>query len=162
MTGARAVWDFPANNGGVSYGLTDAARTYFQADRLRHVTREVIQNSLDSHDTGFPEVRVEVSDCTIPKTAFGGDQLAAHFTACLEEVERVGATNAQRDIEVLKIGLETLTHPSVRCLTVIDSGNSRIASPELARFGRVGGYRTEGRRCLRRFVRYWQECGFHH
>ena len=122
MAGARAVWDFPASNGGVSYGLTDAASTYFQANRLRHVIREVIQNSLDAHDTGFPVVRVQISDCMIPKTAFGGDQLADHFTACLKEVNRVDATNAQRDIEILNLGLKTLMHPNVRCLTVVDSG----------------------------------------
>ena len=122
MTGVEAIWDFPPNNGGVLYGLTDAARTYFQAGRLRHVVREVIQNSLDSHDDGFTMVVVEITDCTIPKAAFGGDQLAAHFTACVEEVERVGATNAQRDIEVLERGLKTLRNATIRCLKVIDSG----------------------------------------
>ena len=118
----KAAWNFPPSNGGVSYGLTDAARTYFQADRLRHVTREVIQNSLDSHNPGLPGVVVEMSDCTIPKEAFGGDQLAAHFSACQEEVNRVGATNAQRDVEILERGLETLRHPNIRCLKVVDSG----------------------------------------
>ena len=122
MNGAEAVWDFPPSNGGISYGLTDAARTYFQADRLRHVTREVIQNSLDSHNPGFPLVEVEVSDCTIPKTAFGGDQLAAHFSACIEEVERIGATNSQRDVETLRRGLKLLKGPDIRCLKIVDSG----------------------------------------
>lgn len=129
MARVEAKWDFPPNNGGVSYGLTDAARTYFQADRLRHVTREVIQNSLDSHDTGFPLVEVEVSDREIPKTAFGGDQLESHFSACMEEVQRIGATNAQRDIEVLQRGINTLSHSTVRCLTVVDSGTRGLRDP---------------------------------
>lgn len=122
MNSAKGAWDFPPNNGGMSYGLTDAATTYFQADRLRHVTREVIQNSLDSHNPGFPVVGVELSDCTIPKTAFGGDQLAAHFSACMEEVNRIGATNSQRDIEALRRGLESLKRPDIRCLKIVDSG----------------------------------------
>ena len=129
MARVEAKWDFPSNNGGVSYGLTDAARTYFQADRLRHVTREVIQNSIDSHDTGFPLVEVEISDRAIPKTAFEGDQLASHFGACIEEVQRIGATNAQRDIEVLQRGIKTLSRSTVRCLTVVDSGTRGLRDP---------------------------------
>ncbi len=127
MTGP--YWDFPPNHGGVSYGLTDAARTYFQAERLRHVTREVIQNSLDSHDTGFPLVEVEISDRAISKAAFNGNQLESHFRACIEEVRRIGAANAQRDIEVLQRGVETLSHPTVRCLKVVDSGTRGLRDP---------------------------------
>ena len=137
MSGVEAIWDFPPNNGGVLYGLTDAARTYFQAGRLRHVVREVIQNSLDSHDDGFTMVAVEITDCTIPKTAFGGEQLAAHLTACREEVERVGATNAQKDIEVLERGLKTLGDTTIRCLKVIDSGTQGLRPPQLACSSRV-------------------------
>ena len=126
MTKSKAAWDFPRNNGGVSYGLTDAARTYFQADRIRHVIREVIQNSLDSHDSGLPAVRVEMSDCKIPKTAFGGKQLATHFSACLEEVQRTNSTNSQRDIEALQKGLTTLDNHNIRCLKIVDSGTKGL------------------------------------
>ena len=129
MSGRTALWDFPHSNGGVSYGLTDAARTYFQADRLRHVIREVIQNSLDSHNPGFPMVRVEMSDCTISRTEFGGNQLAAHFAACLKEVARVGATNAQRDREILERALKLLKRPNIRCLKIVDSGTRGLRPP---------------------------------
>ena len=116
------LWHFPPSSGGVSYGLTDAARTYFQAGRLRHVTREAIQNSLDSHDTGFPKVEVRLIDCTMPKASFAGDTLASHIAACLLEVERTGATNSERDKEVLQLGVDRLRSPEVRCLAIIDSG----------------------------------------
>ena len=116
------IWHFPPSSGGVSYGLTDAARTYFQAGRLRHVTREAIQNSLDSHDTGFPTVEVQLIDCTIPKASFAGDALSSHITACLLEAERTGATNSERDTEVLQMGIDGLCSPAVRCLAIIDSG----------------------------------------
>ena len=129
MRGDKGIWDFPPNYGGVSYGLTDAARAYFLADRLRHVTREVIQNSLDSHNPSFPIVDVEVADCTIPKKSFGGEQLATHFSACIEEVNRVGATNSQRDVEVLEQGLELLKSPEIHCLRIVDSGTNGLRPP---------------------------------
>ena len=115
-------WHFPPSSGGVSYGLTDAARTYFQAGRLRHVAREAIQNSLDSHDTGFPTVEVALVDCTIAKASFEGDTLESHIAACLLEVERTGATNSERDKEVLQRGIDGLRESEVRCLAIIDSG----------------------------------------
>ena len=122
MPKGAPIWHFPPSSGGVSYGLTDAARTYFQAGRLRHVTREAIQNSLDSHDTGFPTVEVQLIDCTIPKASFAGDALASHIAACQLEVERTGATNSERDKDVLQIGIDGLRSPDVRCLAIIDSG----------------------------------------
>ena len=122
MPKGTPIWHFPPSSGGISYGLTDAARTYFQAGRLRHVTREAIQNSLDSHDTGFPTVEVKVIDCAMPKATFAGDALASHIAACLLEVERTGATNSKRDKEVLQMGIEQLRSTDVRCLAIIDSG----------------------------------------
>ena len=122
MAKEAPVWHFPPSNGGVSYGLTDAARTYFQAGRLRHVTREAIQNSLDSHDTGFPTVEVQLIDCTISKSSFAGDVLGSHIAACLLEVERTGATNSERDKEVLQLAIDELRSSDVRCLAIIDSG----------------------------------------
>ena len=122
MDKENPIWHFPPSGGGVSYGLTDAARTYFQAGRLRHVTREAIQNSLDSHDTGFPTVEVQLIDHTIPSASFAGDDLASHIAACLLEVERTGATNSERDKDILQMGLEGLQSPNVRCLAIIDSG----------------------------------------
>ena len=122
MHPVTAIWDFPKNNGGIAYGLTDAATTYFQADRLRHVVRELIQNSLDAHDTGFPSVEVEISEITIPRSSFGGDELAAHFRACLEEVERAENTNARRDATILKRGMRVLRRKNIPCLRIVDAG----------------------------------------
>lgn len=52
-------WDFPSTNGGREDGLNDSGISYFQADPVKSLTREVIQDSLDARlTTGLPAIVV--------------------------------------------------------------------------------------------------------
>lgn len=52
-------WDFPLTNGGREDGLNDSGISYFQADPVKSLTREVIQDSLDArHSNELPAIVV--------------------------------------------------------------------------------------------------------
>ena len=115
-------WDFPPSNGGLHYDLSDAASAHFQTDRISHVVREALQNSLDAHDSGFPAVEVLIEERKIPKTEFGGADLLDHLQACLDESEQSVFSNSELEAELLKRAISTLRHKNIRCLAIIDSG----------------------------------------
>ena len=119
---ASPFWDFPRSNGGLHYDLSDAASAHFQTDRISHVVREALQNSLDAHDSGFPAVEVLIEERSIPKTEFGGSDLLDHLQSCMDESEQSVFSNSELEAELLKRAIRILRRKNIRCLAIIDSG----------------------------------------
>lgn len=123
-----ANWHFPPNAGGEYYTYAgDGATAHFQAGRIRHVVRELIQNSLDAQDPGFPRVEVSIVEMSLPTHVFGGDVLASHLRECYEEAVSGEFTNSGSALEPLMRGIDLLKNDHVRCLAFFDTGTRGLS-----------------------------------
>ena len=81
-------WNFPPTGGGSEDGLNNPGIAHFEGDRLDHLAREILQNSLDALvNKGEPVVVTFESKKFSSNEIPGIDELIDHLDKCIEKCE---------------------------------------------------------------------------
>ena len=92
-------WNFPPTGGGVQDGLNNPGAAHFKGNRLHHLAREILQNSLDARIDSKTKVNVtfelKIFDrCRVP----GADELIEHIDACIVESQNQGNSADEEEL----------------------------------------------------------------
>ena len=120
---SRAFWRFAATDGGVEQGAQDAGLATFADDAVGKAVREILQNSLDHHESGLPAVHVEFRLIDLPRDVIGAEDLLPHLDSCVKEMERQGDETAKGRFEHARA---LLSKPAVSCLSITDSNTTGL------------------------------------
>ena len=82
-------WRFAPNEGGAEQG-TNPGQKHFSSNVFTNMVREVLQNSLDHHQTGLVGVQVTFRTLSIQGTDIQASQLLKHVRASLREAAGAG------------------------------------------------------------------------
>ncbi len=79
-------WNFPPTGGGVQDGLNNPGAAHFKGNRLHHLAREILQNSLDARDNPNAPVSVVFELVELDRKAVRGiSELVEHINICISE-----------------------------------------------------------------------------
>ena len=119
----NAEWHFPPTSGGILYGYNNAGTEHFKQDPIGKLVREAIQNSLDAHEPGLPEVIVDIRECDVSATDIGAESLQSHLQQALRETASKRQEEGQQDY---RKALRLSQQPVIPCLTIIDRNTTGL------------------------------------
>ncbi len=127
-------WQFDKDNTGGRVGWNSSNITHFLDNRLRSLTREIIQNSLDNPDPASafdkstpPPVIVSFKESSIKRKLIPGiDELTQRLESCLENAQ--DKETEERKAEIQK-ALECARAPKIPILEISDSNTSGMVGP---------------------------------
>jgi hypothetical protein len=130
-------WEFPSTNGGKEDGLNDSGISYFKANPIKSLTREVIQDSLDARMNMDRPVIVEFEQKNLNKNDIPGiNDLVKIFELATKSYEEY----ANETYEFFKKGHEFLKKEIISLLAIRDrntSGLTRIGQTKDSHFHRL-------------------------
>jgi hypothetical protein len=130
-------WGFPSTNGGKEDGLNDSGISYFQANPIKSLTREVIQDSLDARESADKPAIVEFVHKHLSKQDIPGiEDLTEIFELATKSYEGI----SNETFQFFKNGLEALQKKTVSVLAVRDrntSGLTRVGQTKDSHFHRL-------------------------
>ena len=115
-------WRFAPNEGGAEQGV-NPGQTHFSADAFTNMVREVLQNSLDHHQTGLDGVRVTFRTLSIPAEDIQATQLLLHARASLQEAEAGQNPDTTRHYSEMEAALSVNQIP---CLAIVDENTTGL------------------------------------
>ncbi|MFA1643624.1 hypothetical protein AB5N96_12235 [Chryseomicrobium imtechense] len=116
-------WELPSTNGGREDGLNDSGISYFQANPVKSLTREVIQDSLDARKNADKPSIVEFIRKDLKKDAIPGiDELANIF----EEATLYYKESLNETYHFFKKGHEALQKNTVSVLAIRDRNTTGL------------------------------------
>ena len=117
-------WNFPPTNGGVQADVNNEGLAHFTGNRLHHLAREILQNSLDARlNTNLPvQVAFEVRTLETRKVP-GVEELIEHISICIEEC---GNNKQEESAELLKNARSIFIKDKIFFLVVHDSNTTGL------------------------------------
>ena len=116
-------WRFAPTDGGLEHGARDAGLTTFADDAVSKTVREILQNSLDHHESGLDTVHVDFSLLSLPRDLINAGELLLHVNSCINEMVCHGDHDAQLRFERAR---ELLSSPTIPCLSITDSNTTGL------------------------------------
>ena len=120
-------WNHPTDEADQWDGFNDSGMEHFSGTPLRSLAREIVQNSLDSHDSelGRP-VLVTIDEITIPTDEIPGiEEMRETFELCL-----MGAANeSQKCKQFFERALKELKGKNIKALSISDYHTKGISGP---------------------------------
>ncbi|MFF2447923.1 hypothetical protein ACFVSW_12565 [Neobacillus sp. NPDC058068] len=130
-------WEFPSTNGGKEDGLNDSGISYFQANPIKSLTREVIQDSLDARVSLDKPAIVEFIHKDLSKQDIPGiDEMTQIFEAATKSYEE----SSNETYDFFKKGSKALQKNTISVLAIRDrntSGLTRIGQNKNSHFHRL-------------------------
>lgn len=130
-------WDFPSTGGGREDGLNDSGISFFKADPIKSMTREVIQDALDAKfEEGVPVI-VEFQETKISSERIPGiDELRTYF----KQAESYFAPQKNETHKFFKKALNIINNDYISICAISDrntSGLTGVMSGENSHFHRL-------------------------
>ncbi|WML57756.1 hypothetical protein [Neobacillus sp. PS2-9] len=130
-------WEFPSTNGGKEDGLNDSGISYFQANPIKSLTREVIQDSLDARVSVEKPAIVKFVNKHLYKQEIPGiDGLNKIFELATKSYE--GVSNETYDF--FKKGYKALQKETISVLAIRDyntTGLTKVGKTKNSHFHRL-------------------------
>lgn len=130
-------WEFPSTNGGREDGLNDSGISYFQADPIKSLTREVIQDSLDARATSEQPAIVLFEQRDLDKSLIPGiKDLNSIFKAASEFY----SDNTNETYKFFKKGYDALQESTLSVLAIRDrntTGLTKVGQAKKSHFHRL-------------------------
>lgn len=130
-------WELPSTNGGREDGLNDSGISYFQANPVKSLTREVIQDSLDARkNTSKPSI-VEFKRKDLDKEAIPG---IAELTDIFETATQYYKESYNDTYHFFKKGYDALQNKTVSVLAIRDrntTGLTKVGETKDSHFHRL-------------------------
>lgn len=120
-------WTHPTDESDQWDGFNEPGIEHFSGSPIRHLAREVVQNSLDSQDESLAKpVKVTINEVSV-KTALipGLDELKNTFRLCLESAENESGKARQ----FFENALKDLNKPKIKVLEISDFNTKGIRGP---------------------------------
>ena len=123
-TADKITWKFPPTGGGVAPGFFDSGQEFFKAGIVTHLVREVIQNSLDAHDTRYPDkpVIVRMKKINLTPDMVGAKTLGPHIK---ESQKRMEGSEPQGE-KFCKYALKILSKKTIPTLMITDENTTGL------------------------------------
>ncbi|MGB6406353.1 MAG: hypothetical protein WBF39_02690 [Planococcus donghaensis] len=116
-------WELPSTNGGREDGLNDSGISYFQANPVKSLTREVIQDSLDAQkNTSKPSI-VEFKRKDLDKEAIPG---IAELTDIFKTATQYYKESDNDTYHFFKKGYDALQNKTISVLAIRDRNTSGL------------------------------------
>jgi hypothetical protein len=124
---SKIGWTHPTDDADQWDGFNEPGIEHFSGSPIRHLAREVVQNSLDSQDLELnAPVRVAINEVTIKTGLIPGlDDLKRTFQLCLESAENESSKSKQ----FFEAGLKELEKPRIKVLEISDFNTKGILGP---------------------------------
>lgn len=120
-------WTHPTDSSDQWDGFNEPGIEHFSGSPIRHLAREVVQNSLDSYDDSNQQpVRVKIKEVSIKTSLIPGiEELKQTFRLCLESAEN----ESQKAKQFFEAALKDLEKPKVKILEISDHNTKGIRGP---------------------------------
>lgn len=130
-------WELPSTNGGKEDGLNDSGISYFQANPVKSLTREVIQDSLDARENTEKPSIVEFTRKDLDREAIPGiDELTNIFQSATQFYKG----NPNETYQFFKKGYTALQNKTVSVLAIRDrntTGLTKVGETKDSHFHRL-------------------------
>ncbi|RNF39759.1 hypothetical protein [Planococcus salinus] len=130
-------WELPSTNGGREDGLNDSGISYFQANPVKSLTREVIQDSLDARRNNNKPSIVEFTRKDLEREAIPGiDELMSIF----ETATQFYKENPNETYHFFNKGYDALQKKTVSVLAIRDrntTGLTKVGETKDSHFHRL-------------------------
>lgn len=120
-------WMHPTDDSDQWDGFNEPGIEHFSGSPIRHLAREVVQNSLDSHDesTNKP-VKVTIREVSIPTSEIPGvDELKSTFELCLLSAQ----AESQKARQFFEVAIKELQKSKIKVLEICDFNTKGIRGP---------------------------------
>ena len=119
-------WNFPPTGGGVQDGLNNPGAAHFKGNRLHHLAREILQNSLDARFDLKTKVHVTFELKVFDREQVPGvDELLKHIDACIDECRKQEDSAGE---EELKHAKSIFNEERITFLKVYDSQTTGLTN----------------------------------
>jgi uncharacterized membrane protein YgcG len=124
---SKIGWIHPTDNSDQWDGFNESGIEHFSGSPIRHLAREVVQNSLDSHaSSSSPPVKVVIKEVSIKTSQIPNvDELKETFRLCLLAAEN----ESQKAKSFFEAALKELDRPNTRVLEIADFNTKGIKGP---------------------------------
>ena len=117
-------WNFPALGGGEKFGYNNPGIVTFSADRVHHLAREVLQNSLDARLDPQAPVKVTFEIVSMRRDQIPAvDTLTNHLTCCIAECEGKSKKSWKSE---LTNAIDVLSNDTIDFLKIYDSNTTGL------------------------------------
>lgn len=130
-------WELPSTNGGREDGLNDSGISYFQADPVKSLTREVIQDSLDARATEEKPAVVEFEQKNLNKEAIPG---VIELINIFKTATKFYKESSNETYQFFKKGYDLLQNETVSVLAIRDrntTGLTKVGQTKKSHFHRL-------------------------
>ncbi|MCC2963463.1 hypothetical protein LK540_23780 [Massilia sp. IC2-278] len=120
-------WIHPTDDSDQWDGFNEPGIEHFSGSPIRHLAREVVQNSLDSYDEVIGKaVKVTINEVNIKTSQIPGlEQLIETFQLCLISAEN----ESPKAKQFFELGLKELERPKIKVLEISDFNTKGIRGP---------------------------------
>lgn len=124
---SKIGWIHPTDESDQWDGFNEPGIEHFAGSPIRHLAREVVQNSLDSQDEELGQpVRVEIREVAIKTAQIPGiEELKHSFHLCFQSAENESAKARQ----FFEAGLKDLDKSKIKVLEISDYNTKGIRGP---------------------------------
>lgn len=121
---SKYTWNFPSNNHGQIFGVSDSGVETFNGTPIKSLAREICQNSIDANlENGEPTRIVfrtfEITPADIP----GFDDLQDAFTRSLDYWSKQKSTKAKKFFQA---AIKQALQPKITCLRISDTNTTGL------------------------------------
>jgi hypothetical protein len=120
-------WHHPIDESDQWDGFNESGIEHFSGNPIRHLAREVVQNSLDSHDESAGQsIKVKFEEIVVPTEEIPGiNELRKTFKLCLQGAEH----ESQKAKNFFEKGIEQLENSQIKVLSISDFNTQGIKGP---------------------------------
>ncbi len=118
-------WNFPSNNNGQKTALNDAGIEIFRGEPIASLAREVIQNSIDAHQSGDTPVEVHFTLDEISSSDFPGQKNLLKALSSSKDFWKILASQ-----EFFDIALGALNSDKLSVLKISDFNTSGLTGAD--------------------------------